>query len=174
MRRCYPVVKSKDSTSEKILKTFIYLCIRNMSFPPFLFLCSALSAFSYHFDVSRYVPSLLLEATSVSFFKNPGESMQLPILSAFSTAIFFPLTHIHWRFFCVSGAHDPEWGIYFKTSQASQYCTSDRGDGHANWVVPCHGTCKGECFGVQAAYCINHIEKSHSYLGLLKKHGITE
>lgn len=148
MRRCYHV-KSKDSASEKILNAFIFLSIRNMSFLPFFFLCSALSSFSYCFDISRYVPSLLLEATSVSFFKNPRESMQLPILSAFSTANFFPLTHIHWRFFCVSGAHDPERGIYFKTSQASQYCTSDWGDGHANWVVPRHGTCKGECFGVK-------------------------
>lgn len=80
-----------------------------------------------------------------------SKTQENPCRSQFSLLfplwIFFPLTHIHWRFFCVSGAHDPEWGIYFKTSQASQYCTSDWGDGHANWVVPCHGTCKGEYFG---------------------------
>lgn len=63
-----------------------------MSFPPFISLCSTLcSSFSYYTDVvPTLVPSILLEATSVTFLKNPEESMQVPILSAFSTVKVFP------------------------------------------------------------------------------------
>lgn len=158
MRRCYNV-KPKYSTSEKILKTFIFLCIRNTSFHPFFFFFSCVQLSLLSVTTLMFLDIFLLccwRQHLLVFLKtpeNPWSSPKNPSSSQFSLLfplwVFSPLTRIHWRFFCVSGAHDPEWGIYFKTSQASQYCTSDRGDGHAHWVVPCHGTCKGECLVVR-------------------------
>lgn len=66
---------------------------------------------------------------------------------------------VYWlrRLFPWTGAYDPERGVYFKKSEASQYCSSDRRDGCANGTVSCHGISKGVYIGKR----INPHKASH-------------
>lgn len=125
--------------------------------------------FSVLFSVIILMLFLVLFLLYCLFFKilnNPCRSQfSLHLENVHGSESFSHQSIVIKDFFCVAGTHDTEWGIYSKTSQASQYCTSDWGDGHANRVVPCHGTCKGEYFGVKLLIknFFNHIQKSHWY-----------